>query len=120
MRQPYGHATHGALHLRLGSPGTERGHGLVPDAYWWDAHAAGEAMGGPVLLVLVADRGHIAVAQLLRADQLAAYRAADLPRRDQTAFTTTFLHGTTTYGADLPSALDHALDLLPATSDPAR
>ncbi|MFB7865411.1 hypothetical protein [Streptomyces sp. NPDC056069] len=92
----------------------QRGHSLIPDEYWWDAHNAGSEMDGPVLFTLVADRGYIAVAQLLRADQLAPYRAADLPRRDRTAFTTTFIHGDTRHGTDLASLIDHALDVLPA------
>ncbi|MER5356551.1 hypothetical protein ABT093_40305 [Kitasatospora sp. NPDC002551] len=96
----------------------QRGHSLTPDEYWWDAHNAAGEMDGPVLFTLVADRGYIAVAQLLRADHLAAYRAADLPRRDRTAFTTTFIHGDTRYGNDLASMVDHALDVLPA--QPAR
>lgn len=71
-------------------------------------------MDGPVLFTLVADRGYIALSQLLRADQLAAYRAADLPRRERTAFTTTFIHGDTQYGTDIASLIDHALGALPA------
>ncbi|MFE9424178.1 hypothetical protein ACFYNO_14565 [Kitasatospora sp. NPDC006697] len=113
-----------SAHVVVGHPRTgiqvtivarhQRGHSLTPDEYWWDAHNAGSEMDGPVLFTLVADRGYIAVAQLLRADQLAAYRAADLPRRDRTAFTTTFIHGDTRYGTDLASLVDHALDVLPA------
>jgi len=111
-------------HVVLGHPRTginvtvvarhQRSHSLVPDEYWWDAHHASTGMDGPVLFTLVADHGYIAVAQLLRADQLAAYRAADLPRRDRTAFTTTFVHGDTRYGTDLSVLVDHALDYLPA------
>ncbi|MGY3677489.1 hypothetical protein [Streptomyces sp. TE33382] len=95
----------------------QRGHSLIPDEYWWDAHNAGSEMNGPVLFTLVADHGYIAVAQLLRADQLAAYRAADLPRRDRTAFTTTFIHSGIRYGTDLSRLVDHALDVLPAQPD---
>lgn len=95
----------------------QRGHSLAPDEYWWDAHTADQEIDGPVLLVLVADRGYVALAQLLRADQLAAYREADLPRRDRTAFTTTFIHGDTHFGTDVTSPVDHALDILPG---PAR
>ncbi|WP_330342679.1 tetratricopeptide repeat protein [Streptomyces sp. NBC_00557] len=87
-------------------------HSLVPDAHWWDAHRLGQKMEGPVLLVLVADAGYIAVAQLLHAEQLAAYRAADLPGRDCTAFTTTFVHNGTHYGWDLSPSLDQALDAI--------
>lgn len=111
-------------HIVVGHPRTgikvtvvarqQRGRSLTPDEYWWDAHQAGGEMDGPVLFTLVADRGYIAVAQLLRADQLAAYRAADLPRRDHTAFTTTFIHGDTRYGTDIATLVDHALDDLPA------
>ncbi|WP_199546307.1 hypothetical protein [Streptomyces sp. N35] len=90
----------------------QRGHSLTPDEYWWDAHSADHEMDGPVLLALVADRGYIAVAQLLRADQLAVYRAADLPRRDRTAFTTTFIHADVRHGTDLSSHVNNALDVL--------
>ncbi|MFM9452380.1 tetratricopeptide repeat protein [Streptomyces europaeiscabiei] len=88
----------------------QNGHSLAPDAHWWDAHSVGQETDGPVLLVLVADPGYIAVAQLLRTDQLAAYHAADLPGRDRMAFTTTFIHNGTHYGTDLASRLDKALD----------
>ncbi|MGW7613701.1 hypothetical protein ACWGKW_42020 [Streptomyces sp. NPDC054766] len=111
-------------HIVVGHPRTgirvtivarhQHGRTLTPDEYWWDAHHADGEMDGPVLLTLVADRGYIAVAQLLRADQLAAYRTADLPRREQTAFTTTFIHGGTQYGTDIATRIDHALDDLPA------
>lgn len=111
-------------HIVVGPPRTgikvtivarhQRGHSLTPDAYWWDAHHAGAEMDGPVLFTLVADRGYIALAQLLRADQLAAYRAADLPRRERTAFTTTFIHGDTRYGTDIARMINNALDDLPA------
>lgn len=111
-------------HIIVGHPRTgievtivarhQRGHSLTPDEYWWDAHHAGGEMDGPVLFTLVADRGYIALSQLLRADQLAAYRAADLPRRERTAFTTTFIHGDTQYGTDIASLIDHALGALPA------
>ncbi|MEU6406163.1 hypothetical protein [Streptomyces sp. NPDC046985] len=111
-------------HIVVGHPRTgikvtivarhQRGHSLTPDEYWWDAHPAGADMEGPVLFTLVADRGYIALAQLLRADQLAAYRTADLPRCERTAFTTTFIHGATHYGTDITRMINNALDDLPA------
>ncbi|MFG3429396.1 tetratricopeptide repeat protein [Streptomyces californicus] len=111
-------------HIVIGHPRTgikvtivarhQRGHSLTPDEYWWDAHHADAGMEGPVLFALVADRGYIALAQLLRADQLAAYRTADLPRRERTAFTTTFIHGDTHYGTDITGMINNALDDLPA------
>ncbi|MFB7763521.1 tetratricopeptide repeat protein [Streptomyces xiamenensis] len=111
-------------HVVLGHPHTgikvtvvarhQSGHSLTPDEHWWDAHRVGAEMDGPVLFVLVTDRGCIALAQFLRADELAAYRSADLPRRERTAFTTTFIHGDTRYGTDLSSHLDNILHVLPA------
>ncbi|MEO3976975.1 hypothetical protein [Streptomyces sp. CAU 1734] len=111
-------------HIVIGHPRTgikvtivarhQRGHSLTPDEYWWDAHHADAEIDGPVLFTLVADRGYIALAQLLRADQLATYRAADLPRRERTAFTTTFIHGDTHYGTDITRMINNALDDLPA------
>lgn len=111
-------------HIVVGHPRTgikvtivarhQRGHSLTPDEYWWDAHPAGAGMEGLVLFTLVADRGYIVLAQLLRTDQLAAYRTADLPRRELTAFTTTFIHGDTHYGTDITRMINNALDDLPA------
>jgi tetratricopeptide (TPR) repeat protein len=111
-----------SAHLIVGTPSNgirltvvahlQRDRSLAPDAHWWDAHAVGQEIDGPVLLVLVADHGRIGVAQLLRADQLAAYRAADLPGRDRTAFTTTFIHNGTDYGTDLALRVDRALNAL--------
>ncbi|WP_073224351.1 hypothetical protein [Streptomyces sp. NBRC 110465] len=114
-------------HIVIGHPHTgikvtiaarhQRGHSLTPDEYWWDAHHTDAGMEGPVLFTLVADRGYIALAQLLRADQLAAYHAADLPRRERTAFTTTFIHGDTHYGTDITRMINNALEDLPAQPD---
>lgn len=107
-------------HIVIGHPRTgikvtivarhQRGHSLTPDEYWWYAHHADAEIDGPVLFALVADRGYIALAQLLRADQLAAYRTSDLPRRDRTAF----IHGDTHYGTDITRMINNALDDLPA------
>jgi hypothetical protein len=94
----------------------QRGHDPAPDAYWWDAHQAGAGPddGTALLLCLIGDNGRFLTGQLLLPPELAAYRAADLPRRERTAFTTTFTHATTHYGQDLTDALDSALDRLTA------
>jgi hypothetical protein len=88
----------------------QRGHDLEPDAYWWDAHHADEATDELSLFVLVGDYGRILLARLLRPEELRRYRAAALPRRDRTAFTTTFVHHGTSYGVELTDELDRALD----------
>ena len=66
-----------------------------------------------LLLVLVGDNARILVAHLLLPGDLADYLAAQLPRRDRCAFTSTFIHGDTEFGQDLTSLLDHALDEVP-------
>ena len=88
-----------------------RGHDLTPCVYWWDAHTtAAVNVDEPWLFVLVGDTGRILLTRLLRPAELRHYRAAALPRRDRTAFTTTFTHHGTEYGVDLTSAVDAALD----------
>lgn len=89
----------------------QRGHSVEPDEYWWDAHTRGaHGDAEPTLFVLVGDAGQILLAQLLRPAELRQYRAAPLPRRDRTAFTTSFVHHRVRYGVDLTSAVDAALN----------